>query len=84
MGIQSDYLDIPPSRGIDSLSNNRKWALWGALGFLALSIFAYFYFKRYYSLDWKLDDDDEAGIARIRAAHAAKKRWRSKGRLHRR
>jgi len=54
-GIQSEYLNIPPSWGISFLSNDRKWGLWGALGCLASSIFAYLYFKRYYGLDWKLN-----------------------------
>jgi Bacterial regulatory helix-turn-helix proteins, AraC family len=54
-GIQTDYLNIPPSRGIHFLNNDRKMGwLWAVVCF-ASSIFAYFYFKRYFGLDWKLN-----------------------------
>jgi hypothetical protein len=54
-GIQTEYLNIPPSQGVEFYNSQRFWALGVAAGFLGLSLFAYFYFKRYFNLDWKLN-----------------------------
>jgi hypothetical protein len=54
-GIQTEYLNIPPSQGVEFHKGQRSALLWGAVGWLGLSLVAYFYFKKYYDLDWKLN-----------------------------
>lgn len=54
MGIQTEHLNIPPSRGVEWQNEDNKSALWGSLIIFVYSIFSYVYFKRYYGLNWKL------------------------------
>ena len=54
-GIHTQYLNIPPSRGIKHLNDNRNYGRFFSIALLVISILTYLYFKRYYDLDWKLN-----------------------------
>lgn len=56
MGIQTEHLNIPPSRGVEWQNDDNKSALWGAAITFIFSILCYAYFKRYYGLNWKLQE----------------------------
>ena len=54
-GLEVDgRLIISPAQGVKFHEAEMKAGLWGAVGSFAMAIFGYFYFKKYYGLDWKL------------------------------
>ena len=53
-GIRTEFLNIPPSRGLRLHERNRQFGAWFAGGLFLAGLFVYIYFKRYFDLDWKL------------------------------
>jgi hypothetical protein len=57
-GIETQYVNIPPSHGIEWVRQDAKKGLWVAIFLIALGIYAYYTFKRHFDLDWKLGFKD--------------------------
>jgi hypothetical protein len=54
-GIETEYLNIPPSQGVNFHAKERRYATWAGVILFICGNGVYFYFKKYFGLDWKLD-----------------------------
>ena len=55
VGIKTDHLNIQPTQWLRAIAESGQflWIFTG--GCFLVGIFVYFYFKRYFDLDWRLN-----------------------------